>query len=456
MLIEEYDVVIVGGGIAGVSLAYNLSKKSQLKVLVIDRSKREKIGDKCCGDIFFGEWDNNHYLTPRNDEAFTIWEGQKIVIESDSVQGESPFDDGIMTDRLKYTQRVLNDCEKQGVKIVARRKVLKPIIEDNFIIGVIVLNQENGKREIYKSRLVADTSGFSHAVRRNIPKELFPNLDKKIPYMIDGYREIIKIDHDLDDHLHMVVPDYFPIGSFFWVMGRGKGYVNVGIYLRNNEGKQEKRKIQEIVRTILHEQFYKEDQYELLEARGCPIPSVIPMTNLVANGFVTFGDAGTQPSPLVGDGIRQALFTGEAIADVVIKSFENGDLSEKGLWEANKTNIQIAVKNIIAYFKLVAFREFGTEGLKVLLKKVPEILGAFFINKDLSLIEQLSAATKLRGTGMIKTLLKIRSGTKSLQKIFNRYPDTPEEYPEWKETLFDFLERFGIPKPSAKTPLIVN
>ncbi|MFX1239105.1 MAG: hypothetical protein ACFE8P_15465, partial [Promethearchaeota archaeon] len=244
--------------------------------------------------------------------------------------------------------------------------------------------------------------------------------------------------------LYMCTPDYLPIGSFYWIMGRGKGYINTGIYLRNNEGMKKKKKIADIVRNILHEKFYAEDQYELIDARGSPIPSVIPMTNIVANGFVTFGDAGTQPSPLVGDGIRQSLFTGESISELIINAFEKGDLSEKGLWNANKLVQQNTIKNLVAYLKLEAFREFGTTGLKTMLKRVPEVLGSFFINKDLSFFEQLSAAAKLRGTGLIKALLKIRKHTKTLNKIFSKYPDTPEKYPEWKEAFFDLLDSIGV------------
>ncbi len=436
---SEVDVIIVGGSMAGTSLAFNLSRKSQLKIIVIDRSKRELLGKKCCGDIFFGDWEKDHLLTPQEDEIFDTWKDHDLVIHAEDTHGKTRFANGLIVDRLKYTQRLLKEAERNGVKIFANRKVVKPIIENDSIVGVVAINQKTKERETYRAKLIADTSGFAHVVRRNIPEGSFPLLEKKISYMVDGYREILKVDPKIDQRLIMVVSDDLPVGSFFWVVDQARGRVNAGMYIRNNEG-EEKKKLPDVFKNILHTQFYTEDQYEVEEASGCPIPSVIPMTNIVGNGFVTFGEAGTQTSPIIGDGIRQGLLTGESISDIIIGAFDKGDLSEKGLWEVNKIVQPNTIKNIIAYFRLMAFKEFGNEGLKLLLKRIPDQIGAFFLTENLSFFEQLTSAFKLREKNILKALLKIQLNTRKLKKIFKKYPNTPENYLKWRDKFLEFID----------------
>ena len=213
MDINELDVLIVGGGAAGASLAFNLCMKSKLKIALIDRAKRDLIGKKTCGNIFFGDWDPNHPLTPREDEIYTIWKDQYLNVHSENTQIKTLFTNGIHADRLKYTQRVLNDAVKHGLKIIAGRKVLRPIIENDTMVGIIARNQETKEEEIYKAKLIADASGFAHVVRRNIPETSFPLLDKKISYMVDGYREILKAERDFEKQLYMIVP-----GCIFVIM----------------------------------------------------------------------------------------------------------------------------------------------------------------------------------------------------------------------------------------------
>ena len=54
MDINELDVLIVGGGAAGASLAFNLCMKSKLKIALIDRAKRDLIGKKPVEIFFLG------------------------------------------------------------------------------------------------------------------------------------------------------------------------------------------------------------------------------------------------------------------------------------------------------------------------------------------------------------------------------------------------------------------
>ena len=78
---SNYDVVIAGAGTAGSMAAAALANKG-LKVALLDRQSKEKIGVKVCGDATSGEHfkrikDVTKVDPPKNDENHAIG-GSKV------------------------------------------------------------------------------------------------------------------------------------------------------------------------------------------------------------------------------------------------------------------------------------------------------------------------------------------------------------------------------------------
>ena len=132
--VESFDVLIIGGGFAGASTAYNLAKKG-LKVLLIDSKPWERIGDKPCGDAVSKEhFDRLGMPYPEGKELEQKIEGIKIYSPDMktvwTVKGE-----GFELNAPAYNQRILREAEKGGVEIRDMTTAARPVFSDGFVRG---------------------------------------------------------------------------------------------------------------------------------------------------------------------------------------------------------------------------------------------------------------------------------------------------------------------------------
>ena len=153
---SEYDAIVVGGGPAGVSLAYTLSKLGK-SVILLDKKKQDQIGNKTCGDALDGKSPTilNEAFgleMPHGDEVSDVLNTMAIVTPSTTLDLVAP---GYTINRLEYGQRLLQECIDLGVKVVSQAPVREVIIEDGFVKGVRYVGK-NGKKEV-RAKIVADT-----------------------------------------------------------------------------------------------------------------------------------------------------------------------------------------------------------------------------------------------------------------------------------------------------------
>jgi len=132
----EYDVLIIGLGIAGASLAWKLSQ-SNLKVLAIDSKPWNRFGDKPCGDAISKEhFDNLGMPYPQGKELEEKVEGIKLYSPDMktvwTVKGE-----GFEIDSPSYVQRLTKEARDRGVEILDLTTAMKPIIVGNKVEGAV-------------------------------------------------------------------------------------------------------------------------------------------------------------------------------------------------------------------------------------------------------------------------------------------------------------------------------
>jgi len=441
---NNYDVIIVGGGPAGVTTALKISSEKNFKIAIIDREKRDKIGDKSCGDALLEAWIPNDIFIPVDGELCQRWKDQSVITGSERVQGKSVFGSGYVVNRHEYNQRLLKLAEDSGVTILSDRKVKDVIIHDDTLVGIKIDNQQTGQVEELMGKVIVDASGWSHVVRKSLPQIKFPLLTTETDYkkMTSGYREILEVDHDLNDHFYMLFLDDLTPGSYFWILGHGEKEVNAGIYI--HEGKP--FNIKKIYKRILHEHFFTEHQYKIKDAKGCPIPSTLPLTNVVGNGFVAIGDSAVNVSPMTGEGFGPAIWAAWNIADVLLEALNRNDLSEESLWDINRKIIPLIKSNFVAYFRKMAFQGFGVPGLEICAQRIPDMLGDLFQDKKLPIKTQVKAAFKLHNFELLSALAKIQLNSKKIDKILMHFPDSPNLYLAWRRQLRKLLIKMEILK----------
>ncbi|MDH5793584.1 MAG: NAD(P)/FAD-dependent oxidoreductase, partial [Candidatus Bathyarchaeota archaeon] len=171
---EKFDVIVVGAGTGG-CLAAKTTAEAGLKVCLIERKKREEIGEKICGDAM-GE----HHLKnlglekPQNGELEKRIEGIKIYSPDLETVFTIAHEDfvGYLLNRRLFGQWLLKKALDEGAFLLDSTQCLEPMIEKGFVTGVSVKNLKTGKNIQLRGKVVLDASGFLAVIRRKLPKQM--------------------------------------------------------------------------------------------------------------------------------------------------------------------------------------------------------------------------------------------------------------------------------------------
>lgn len=438
---SKYDCIVVGGGPAGVSTAYTLSKLGK-KVLLLDRKKHDKIGEKTCGDALDRASPQMLYeelglALPQGDEVSDVLTKLTVSTPHKTITFEAP---GYTINRQVYGQRLLKDCENLGVEVIDKATVREVIVEDNFVIGLRYL--KNKELIEVRSKLVADCSGVLGAVRSKLPKNFSQGIINKIPdhHIAASFREIMKITNG-HDYLNEIVLAYepkIPPPGYIWFFSKGKDRLNIGTGWLKSENNYDKS-MREIYRDALNE-YYKPDEYEIEVQGGGLIPIRPPYDCLTFNGGVLVGDAGCLVDPTTAEGHGPALVTGFYAGRTMAEALDKGDISREGLWRYNTdTMAHYGKRNAISYVTLQFLRKIGGEGMDYVLKNnliTEDELEAVFDGEDLdvSIWDVLGKIKRaFPNFGILLTMKDLISNVKKMGSIYDKYPHDPANLASWRE-----------------------
>ena len=166
-----YDVIVVGAGTGG-TMAAKTAAKAGLKVLLIDKKPKHRIGDKVCGDaIGRHHFDNLGLSYPKGDELESVFEGIEVYSPDLEtvfrIKGERL--EGFGVNRYLFGQRLLKEAVDAGAELKDDTNVVKPIVKENFVKGVVV-KSGNEIKEI-EANIVIDASGVSGVIRKRLTSE---------------------------------------------------------------------------------------------------------------------------------------------------------------------------------------------------------------------------------------------------------------------------------------------
>lgn len=438
----DYDVVVVGGGPAGVSTAYTLAKLNK-KVLLLDKKNLLQIGNKSCGDALDMSspqmlHDEFGLAMPHDAEVTESLKFLTVATPHTHLSLDAP---GYTVDRHIYGQRLLQECENAGVTVIASAPVRGVIIEDNYVVGVHYFH--NGKEHTVRAKLTIDCSGIIGAVRKTLPEGFSLGLHPKIPshHIAASYREIVELkeNHPWPNEIVLLYEPILPPPGYLWFFSKGERKLNLGTGWLKSDNDKLSRSMKEIYREALRK-HYADDEYTILQKGGGQIPIRPPFDSLTFNGGMVVGDAGAMVDPTTAEGHGPALVSGLYAGKTAATALDSGNVSREGMWEYNtKVMHHYGERNSVSYVALQYLRKLGASGMDFFLNRgilTQEELTAVYGGEDLHL--SISSVLKkiilaFPRFDYLLTLYKLAKDVKQIGQHYLQYPSNPADLPAWIE-----------------------
>ena len=299
-----FDVVIVGGNLAGVTAAIHAAKKG-VNVALIERNK-EPFFPAHCGeaiDDVTAEWLDLDKMSCMRNEI-------KNVIVNFSLKKEYTFNLKkhrlVIFDRNCVEKTLLNKADKLGVELIFGRNMrdFKPPHE-------IVLDNTNR----VKGRVIIDASGIACQIGRRIgintrlrPEDIGVCIQSRV-------QSTFKPD-TIRTWFHN---PYAPFG-YAWIFPINESTANIGIGIPGG---------QKVDLNILLKDYIDDltsSRCKIIHTFRACVPSALSSSPLIKDNVMIVGDAARLANPVLGSGIESAIFSG-GLAGKIAANYVHGKIS---------------------------------------------------------------------------------------------------------------------------------
>lgn len=282
---ESYEIIIVGAGPAGLNCARHLAQAGK-KVLLLEKNK--VIGPKVCAGLLTGKG-LEHFGLPKDLLDYQVNETVIHTPIQEFIIAESGFS-GYTVDRKNLGQWQLTKIEKNNVNVRVNSRVTE--ITDSFV--VINDNEKVG----FKYLVGAD--GTSSIVRNFLGLKV-EDLIIAIQYIVadEKYK---KLEMFFDSKL-------FGLG-YAWIFPH-KGYTSIGCGCDPRLMSAKKLRAG-------FDKWLKEKNIDVSKGEFQAHPINYDFQGYKFRNIFLAGDAAGLASCLIGEGIYQALVSGQEIADMII------------------------------------------------------------------------------------------------------------------------------------------
>ncbi len=321
---EEFDVIVVGAGPAGLRASANLAKAG-LKTICFD--KNQEIGiPKRCGEGLGMGWFERLDLKP--DPKWAVQEIRGIVLYAPS---EKKIDldfnkiNGYVLERRVFEKELAKVASKNGAIIKTKADVFELKRADG---KVEVKVNEGGDIQEYSSKLIFACDGVETLTARRLGVNTTMNM---ADYDAGYQYEMTGIDFKPVNMLHFFFGSDVAPRGYVWIFPKGKNHANVGIGIASLQEGSAKEYLDKFIAS--HPNLSKGSIIEV--NCGC-IPVGGFLDELAADNLLIAGDAAHQVNPIHGGGIGIAMEGADFASEVAIDSFKKNDFSGKFLNQYTK------------------------------------------------------------------------------------------------------------------------
>jgi menaquinone-9 beta-reductase len=332
---EEYDVIVVGGGPAGSICAYTLGQ-NHVKVLLIDKAQFPR--DKTCGDFISARLSDKMKRLGVYDAVKSAPHAfiDDLLFSHPAVGGflireslNRSTSTGFVCKR-ENLDRALFEAAKKHVDVLEGIKVKGLQFEEGRVVGVYSENKN------FRAKIVVGADGANGVTAKALGIETLDENHNAVA--IRSYYSNIKgMTNSVELHfLDEVQPGYFWI--FPTNQATGEANVGLGVLSRNvrNRNLQLKQLLERIIKK--HPQFRERFAHAECSAptKGWSLPFGSKKRPVAFNGAVLVGDAAGLIDPMSGEGIENAIRSGECAAEIIQQALVANDFSQSFLLRYEK------------------------------------------------------------------------------------------------------------------------
>jgi geranylgeranyl reductase family protein len=332
---ERYDVIIVGAGPAGVSTAL-YAKRRGVSVLLVD--KRRFPRDKICGDGIstksmgylrdLGILDEVRAQSHEQISAAILGAPSGAQVHFALNPEGNPENPNVVC-RREIFDNILVRAARQEVDVLEGWAVNDILLTPGGGACGIRCQSPDGDLRQYAGRVIVGADGFNSIVARRLGA-YHHDKDRWLVATRQYFRDLDIPPHTAQLHF---LEDTLP--GFFWLFPTGDGTANVGLGSVHATIKR-----QGGLRGM-HERILASDRFRKLFARATSVSDIkgwnLPTPNrkriICGDGFVLVGDAAGVVDPFTGEGIGNAMCSGEVAARAITKAFESAETSRVELSE---------------------------------------------------------------------------------------------------------------------------
>ncbi len=321
----DFDVVVAGGGPAGLQFARELGRRSAYSVVVLERNERLSDNDKSTGGTF-------HQVVEGFDipDRVIMDSSPDVVFEGPEAQSRLEIPNYVL-DFPAFLEYLGNDAQEHGVAIETEARVVEPLADAGTIKGVRA--DHRGELTEFRGDIVVDATGPAGVLTGELgmwnPEAAQRGIGKE--YQVTG-------SFACDSMLFRFDHEYAP-GGYAWVFPAGDGVFKIGVCWVNDFYERHKPANGGAIDAYVERWIDSDDRWtvnRIEEMHAGQALSDNSINQRAGDGIVAVGDAVSSINPLFGEGIRPGMESAVMAADVVIDALDTRDVSRATLVEYEK------------------------------------------------------------------------------------------------------------------------
>ena len=336
MSTNKYDVIVMGGGPAGSSVAGMLAREGR-QVILFEKEifPRHHIGESLMTDTY---WTFRRLGLLEKLKASPFVRKYSVQFANPAGKESRPFyffeavhHESAVTwqvTRAQFDHLLIDHAAEQGAVVHQGVQVKQVLFEGDRAVGVEVQMQD-GTRQKFYADVVVDATGqtamLSNKFRWRVRD---PKLKKAVLY---SYFKGAHREPDLNGGATLVLRTQAGSGGWFWYIPLENDITSVGIvadpdYLLKGRGQD--------LAKIYQEEIDKCEPCRKRVAEGTRVDKIYSILDYsyrskhnAGNGFIIIGDAYGFLDPIYSSGVLLALKMAELAADAIHDAFNHNDFS---------------------------------------------------------------------------------------------------------------------------------